>query len=45
MIELESMYEAKFGKEMPLVELGFDNVSDLLSSLSDTLAVRGRGIR
>ena len=44
-IELEGQFEAKFGREMPLVELGFDNISDLLSSLSDILMVRGRGIR
>merc|ERR1719348_1419656 len=44
-IELEGQYEAKFGREMPLLELGFDSVTDLLASLSETLAVRGRGIR
>ena len=43
--ELETKYEARFGREMPLVQLGFDCVTDLLSALSDSLSVRGRGIR
>jgi len=43
--ELESQYEAKFGREMPLEPLGFDSVSEMLIAMNDTLSVRGRGIR
>jgi len=43
--ELESQYEAKFGRELPLEPLGFDTVSELLVAMNDTLLVRGRGIR
>lgn len=43
--ELESQYEAKFGRELPLEPLGFDSVSELLVAMNDTLSVRGRGIR
>eukprot|EP00092_Neocalanus_flemingeri_P020819 GFUD01022556.1.p1 GENE.GFUD01022556.1~~GFUD01022556.1.p1 ORF type:complete len:679 (-),score=138.41 GFUD01022556.1:341-2377(-) len=43
--ELESQFEAKFGRELPLEPLGFDSVSELLLSMNDTLSVRGRGIR
>ena len=43
--ELESQYEAKFGRELPLEPLGFESVSELLNAMNDTLSVRGRGIR
>merc|ERR1719369_382541 len=43
--ELDSQYEAKFGRELPLEPLGFDSVSELLMAMNDTLSVRGRGIR
>ena len=43
--ELESQFEAKFGRELPLEPLGFDSVSELLIAMNDTLSVRGRGIR
>merc|ERR1712055_1006508 len=43
--ELDSQYEAKFGRELPLEPLGFDSVSEMLVAMSDTLSVRGRGIR
>jgi len=43
--ELESQFEAKFGRELPLEPLGFDTVSEMLVAMSDTLSVRGRGIR
>ena len=43
--ELECKFEATFGRELPLEPLGFDSVSELLNSMSDTLTVRGRGIR
>ena len=43
--ELDSQYEAKFGRELPLEPLGFDTVNELLVAMNDTLIVRGRGIR
>jgi len=43
--ELESQYEAKFGRELPLEPLGFESVSELLAAMNDTLSVSGRGIR
>ena len=43
--ELDSQYEAKFGRELPLEPLGFDSVSELLIAMNDTLSVQGRGIR
>jgi len=43
--ELDSQYEAKFGRELPLEPLGFDTVSELLVAMNDTLTVKGRGIR
>ena len=43
--ELDSQYEAKFGRELPLEPLGFDSVSEMLVAMNDTLSVRGRGIR
>ena len=43
--ELESQYEAKFGREMPLEPLGFDSVSEMLIAMNDTLSVRGIQVR
>ena len=43
--ELDSQYEAKFGRDLPLEPLGFDSVSEMLVAMNDTLSVRGRGIR
>merc|ERR1712126_451365 len=43
--ELETQYEAKFGRELPLEPLGFDSVGELLAAMNDTLSVSGRGIR
>ena len=43
--ELDSQYEAKFGRELPLEPLGFDSVGELLVAMNDTLSVKGRGIR
>ena len=42
MAELETQYEAKFGREMPL---GFDSVSKMLIAMNDTLSVRGIQVR
>ena len=43
--ELDTQYEAKFGRELPLEPLGFETVNELLVAMNDTLIVRGRGIR
>jgi len=43
--ELDSQYEAKFGRELPLEPLGFNSVSEMLVAMNDTLTVKGRGIR
>jgi len=43
--ELDSQFEAKFGRELPLEPLGFDSVHELLVAMNDTLIVKGRGIR
>ena len=51
MAELETQYEAKFGREMPLTEskpsgsLGSDSVSKMLIAMNDTLSVRGIQVR
>ena len=43
--ELDTQYEAKFGRELPLEPLGFESVTELLAAMNDTLSVSGRGIR
>merc|ERR1719320_2133593 len=35
--ELESQYEAKFGRELPLEPLGFESVSELLAAMNSLL--------
>ena len=42
--ELETQFEAKFGRELPLEPLGFDSVTELLMAIPE-MSISGRGIR